>query len=76
MSDGGTGYQKYLANQQKESTGDISKLPPAPDLTDQALQKKRSSAMMLAGAGRGRRSTFIASAMGEPLLGKTLLGGY
>lgn len=54
---------------------ELGRPPTPPDLTDKALQTKRQSALMLAGAGQGRRSTFLTSTMGEPLLGKTLLGG-
>jgi hypothetical protein len=54
-------------------------LPPvAPDATDEALRKRRALAMTQAGLGMGRKSTFLTgeSQLGQPLLGKTLLGGY
>jgi hypothetical protein len=56
--------------------GEGSLPPQAPDATDAAVQKSRTSGLLLSKAGRGRSSTFLGSMTGEPLLGKTMLGGY
>jgi hypothetical protein len=67
-----------VANTDGAAPEPSKRAPMLPSLTDEAVQERARAQSLLAVTGRGRKSTFLTSSLGDPLVGRksTLSGGF